>query len=188
MRQFSAFAVALLVAAPLTAQQGPLTAAASTRATAVVTLNLPRVEGQPAPTPLTIKLDYGQPHVRGRNVPTELANEGTIWRTGANTSTTLTTEADLVIGGADVPTGAYSIYTIREGGRYLLIINQNTGQWGTQYDAARDLVRVPLRARTRADVVESLQIAFVPVARGPASGVLTIAWGTLELSTDWSTK
>ncbi|MEX2182334.1 MAG: DUF2911 domain-containing protein [Gemmatimonadaceae bacterium] len=188
MRRLFVVAATLLAATPLAAQQGPLTAAASTRATTVVTLNPPRVQGQPAPTALTIRLDYGQPHVRGRAVPTELAADGTIWRTGANASTTLTTEANLVIGGADVPKGAYSIYTIRDGGRYFLIINQNTGQWGTQYDATKDLVRVPLRARTRAEPLESLQIAFVPAAEGPAGGVLSISWGTLELTTDWSAK
>ena len=188
MRRFSALVAALLVAAPLAAQQGPLTAAASTRATAVVTLNLPRVQGQPAPTPLTIKLDYGQPHARGRNVPTELAADGTIWRTGANTSTTIKTDVDLTIGGVAVPKGNYSLYTIREGGRYLLIINNNTGQWGTEYDATKDLARVPLRNRTLSEPMESLQIALVPAEGAPAHGVLSISWGKLNLSADWSVR
>ena len=169
----------------LAAQAGPLTAAPSTRATAVVSLNRPRVAGQPAPAPLTISIDYGQPHARGRAVPIELATDGTVWRTGANASTTLATDVDLTIGGVAVPKGKYSLYTIREGGAYRLIINRNTGQWGTEYDAARDLARVPLRARTDAPSMESLQIAFVPATEGPARGVLSIAWGTLALTTDW---
>ena len=174
-----------LAATGLAAQATPLTAAPSTRATAVVTLNRPRVAGQPASAPLTISVDYGQPHARGRAVPTELATDGTVWRTGANASTTLSTDVDLTIGGVAVPKGKYSLYTIREGGAYRLIINRNTGQWGTEYDAARDLARVPLRARTDAPSMESLQIAFVPAAEGPARGVLSIAWGTLALTTDW---
>jgi hypothetical protein len=188
-----------LSAFPLAAQQQPagaaapavtprLSAAPSTRATATLSLSFPRVPGQPAAKPLTVVIDYGQPHARGRAVPTELATPGTIWRTGANTSTTLTTEANLVIGGTPVPAGAYSLYTIREGDRYLLIINRNTGQWGTEYDQTKDLARVPLRATTNAEVRESLQIAMVPAAEPPAKGVLTIAWGKLELSTDWSLR
>ena len=69
-----------------------------------------------------------------------------------------------------------------------LIINNNTGQWGTEYDAARDLVRVPMRHTTNREVRESLHIDLVPSTEDPATGVLTISWGTLELSTDWSAK
>ena len=174
---------------PVQAQGSRLTAAASTRATAVVSLSAPRVQGQPAPTPLTIKVDYGQPHVRGRaGLPTELAKDGTVWRVGANAATTLTTEVDLTIGGAEVPKGAYSLYAIREGGKTLLIINKNTGQWGTEYDVSKDLVRVPMTSRIAAESLESLQIALVPaptVKDMPARGVLSILWGTLSLSTEW---
>jgi hypothetical protein len=170
-------------------QGGVLTAGASTRATTVVSLSAPRVQGQPAPTPLTIKVDYGQPHVRGRSgLPTELGKDGTIWRTGANTATTLTSEVDLTIGGAVVPKGAYSLYTVRQGAQVLLIINKNTGQWGTEYDASKDLVRVPLAVRTAAESLESLQIALVPAASGPARGVLSIAWGMVVLSTEWAAR
>ncbi|MFM9013474.1 MAG: DUF2911 domain-containing protein [Gemmatimonadota bacterium] len=176
-------------ASPIAAQSNRLTAAASTRATAVVSLSAPRVQGQPAPTPLTIKVEYGQPHVRGRaGLPTELAKDGTIWRVGANAATTLTTEVDLSIGGAEVPKGAYSLYAVREGGKTLLIINKNTGQWGTEYDGSKDLARVPLTSRTAAESLESLQIALVPAPSAPntaARGVLSIAWGTLALSTEW---
>lgn len=178
---------ALLLAAPLAAQSN-LVAAPSTRATAVLTLSAPRVQGQPAPAAKTVTIDYGVPHARGRNVPVELAADDTIWRTGANGSTTLTTQVDLTIGGAAVPAGAYSLYTVRQGGKYFLIINNNTGQWGTEYDKSKDLVRVPLTARTLHETQESLQIALVPPMNGPAKGALTIAWGKLHLSTEWAVR
>ncbi len=180
--------VGLLAVTSLGAQAPRLNAAPSTRATAVVSLTTPRVAGQPAPTPLTIKVDYGQPHARGRNVPAELGTDGTIWRTGANASTTLTTEVDLTIGGTAVPKGSYSLYTIRERGTYYLIINRNTGQWGTEYDASKDLARVTLTAATRPAALESFQIALVPAADAPARGALTLLWGTLALSTDWAVR
>jgi hypothetical protein len=182
---------ALLVgAAPLAAQSAATTrvAAPSTRATATVSLEAPRVQGQARPAALTVTIDYGQPHARGRDVPTELAKDGTVWRTGANAATTLTTQADLTIGGVAVPAGAYSLYSIREGGKYFLIINRNTGQWGTEYDASKDHARVPLTARTTAEVTESMSIALVPAEGPPARGQLTIAWGKLHLSTEWSIR
>lgn len=121
-------------AAPAAAQAAPLRVGLSGRATAEVALTPPRVAGQPAPRAMVVKIDYGQPHARGREVPAELAKPGTVWRTGANTSTTLTTDVDLVIGSASVPKGAYSLFTVRTASGYELIINSNTGQWGTQYD------------------------------------------------------
>jgi hypothetical protein len=188
MRLASALALVLLASAPLAAQQGGLRAPLSTRATFSMPLSAPRVQGQPAPTPKMVTIDYGQPHARGREVPTELSKEGTVWRTGANAATTLKTETDLTIGGVAVPAGNYSLYTIREGGRTLLIINNNTGQWGTEYDATKDLARVPLRARTTAETLESLQIAMVPADAQSARGTLNIQWGKLHLSTDWSAR
>jgi hypothetical protein len=181
---------ALVHPATLGAQQAPaaMSAAASTRATATLSLSYPRVPGQPAAKPLTVVVDYGVPHARGRAVPAELSHSDTIWRTGANTSTTMTTEANLVIGGTAVPAGAYSLYTVRQGDRYFLIVNRNTGQWGTEYDASKDLARIPMTARTLAEPRESLQIAFVPANSPPARGVFTIAWGKLELSADWTLR
>ncbi len=181
-------AFAALAPAAVSAQV-PLKAALSGRATTEVALNGPREAGKPAPKALVIKIDYGQPHARGREVPTELSKAGTIWRTGANASTTFTTEVDLTIGRESVPKGSYSLYTIRTGDDgYLLIINKNTGQWGTEYDQAHDLVRVPLAARTLGETRESLQIALVPAFDQAPRGQLTIAWGKLELSTNWSVK
>ncbi len=187
MRPLALLALALVTAAPLAAQQD-LRAPLSTRATFSMPLSTPRVQGQPAPTPKMVTIDYGQPHARGRAVPVELATDGTIWRTGANSSTTLKTEADLTIGGAAVPAGNYSLYTIRENGQYFLIINNNTGQWGTEYAAERDLVRVPLRARTLHEPQESLQIVMVPTDATSARGAFNIIWGNLALTTDWSAR
>lgn len=194
MRPLALIAFAVLTAAPLAAQQGAAPAAGtlraplSTRVVFTMPLAPARVQGQPAPTPKNVSIEYGQPHARGRNVPTELNTDGTVWRTGANSSTTLRTETALVIGGADVPAGNYSLYTIRQNGQYFLIINNNTGQWGTEYDATKDLVRVPLRSRQRSEAQESLQIVMVPADNQSARGALTISWGRLELSADWSAK
>lgn len=192
MRPFVALALVALaaspLASPLVAQESGLRAPLSTRVVFSMPLATARVQGQPAPTPQVVSIEYGQPHARGRAVPSELAADGTVWRTGANSSTTLRTEAALVIGGRDVPAGNYSLFTIRENGQYFLIINNNTGQWGTQYDATKDHARVPLRATMKHEALESLQITMVPVDATSARGVLRISWGMLELTADWSAK
>ncbi len=181
--------IALLAFGPsLAAAQIPLKAALSGRASTEVALNPPREAGKPAPKALVVKVDYGQPHARGREVPTELTTVDTVWRTGANMQTALTSDVDLVVGGATIPKGAYSLYTVRTASGYQLIINAVTGQSGMQYDKSKDVVRVPLRARPLGEVRESLQIALVPAGDQSPQGLLTIAWGKLELSTNWSVK
>lgn len=189
--RFSATASALcalsLAAAPLAAQAN-LAVAPSGRATATVTLSTPRVQGQPAPTPRKITIDYGQPHARGRAVAGALAGDlGKVWRLGANEATTLTSDIDLVIGGAEVPKGSYTLFTETSPAGWSLIISKKIGQWGTEYEQAMDLARVPLRQRTLSSPVESFTIWLVPAASG-ARGELRFAWGTLEHAVDWSAK
>jgi hypothetical protein len=185
------FALGLCVASvtPLAAQT-PLRSAPSTRATAEVTLAPPRVQGQPAPAASKIRIAYGQPHARGRSVVGALeADRDTVWRLGANDATTLTTDVDLTLGGVTVPKGSYSLYARTSSrGAWQLIINQNTGQWGTEYVKDKDLARVPLTAQTLATPIESFSMWLVPAADGAPSGDLRFAWGTRAFSTTWSVK
>ena len=163
--------------------------ALSGRGRTEVSLALPRVAGQPAAPTLKVSIDYGQPHARGRAVLGGLIPFDTVWRTGANSSTTLTTDADLTVGGTFVPKGSYSLYTLASRNGAKLIINRQTGQWGTVYDPKLDLARIDLATRTLAEPVESFTMTLVPAdpakEPGPAHGKLVLAWGTTEMSTDW---
>lgn len=172
------------------AQQPALTAAPSTRSTVTVTLNPPR--GTPNATPSRIRIDHGQPHLRGRTLHAAgLVPLDSIWRLGANESTQLETDVDLRLGGKSIPKGKYSLYALPSAAGWKLIVNKNTGQWGTEYDATHDLVRIDLRKRTLPSPVESFSIWMIP-AQAPAggaaapSGELRLAWGATELSTDWN--
>lgn len=167
------------------AQQPTLSAAASTRATTVVTLNPPR--GAQGVSPARIRIDYGQPHLRGRKLHTPtLVPLDSVWRFGANEATALETEADLLIGGKPVPKGKYTLYALPTAAGWKLIVNSNTGQWGTEYNAKHDLVRVDLQKRTLPAPVESFSVWLIPSTQpGPPSGELRFAWGDAELSTNW---
>jgi hypothetical protein len=116
----------------------------------------------------------------------------TVWRFGANTATTLHTDVDLRLGGHALPRGDYSLFILYSGTAWQLIANRGTGQWGTDYDASKDLGRVPLTARTLPEPEESLTVYLVPQSARPGTGyadlagVLRIRWGTTELSTGWS--
>ena len=175
--------------APAPTDPAKLVVALSGRARTELSMSEPRTPGQPATPVFRISIDYGQPHARGRVVVGGIVPMDSVWRTGANSSTTLTTDVDLTIGGTVVPKGAYSLYTLPSSSGWKLIVNRQTGQWGTVYDASRDLARIDLASRTLAEPAESFTITLVPAdpakEPGPAHGRLVLTWGTSELSTSW---
>lgn len=183
--------VALVAAtvAPLEAES-QLRPAPSSRATSEVTLNYPQGQTPPADAqPVTIRLDYGQPHLRGRTLHTDsLVPYDKVWRTGANNVTTLTTGVDLVIGGATLPAGAYVLYTLPSRAGWKLIFQKSEGQTA-EHDPVKDLARVDLRLTQLSAPMESLTMWLIPsTAPGKGAGELRFAWGRNMLSTDWSLK
>ncbi len=174
-------------AAPILHAQATYEIAPSGRGRTEVTL-------APRPTPgaqrgerATIALDYGQPHLRGRALHTEsLVPYDVPWRTGANTATTLTTGVDLLLGGVEVARGTYFVYTLPTRTTWTLILQRDAGQEPTEYDAANDVARIPLRRRALSTPVESLTMWLIPsTGDGQARGELRILWGNSEVATDW---
>lgn len=162
----------------------------SGRATSEVTLQYPEGQAPQGAQPLAIRLDYGQPHLRGRTLHTDsLVPYDQPWRTGANAATTLHTDVDLAIGGVEVPRGTYLVYTLPRRTGWELILQKSVGEPPMAYDPARDFARIPLRRRELAAPVESLSMWLIPSREpGPARGELRLAWGSEELSTDWAVR
>ncbi len=92
-----------------------------------------------------LMVDYGRPHMRGRTIFGGIVPLDTVWRTGANAATQFSTGAALSFGDVTVPAGLYTLWTIPAQDGAVLVINRQTGQWGTEYDPEQDLARVPLR-------------------------------------------
>ncbi len=128
-----------------------------------------------------ISVDYSRPSMRGRKIMGALVPYDKVWRTGANSATTLNTESDLDIGGAKVPKGTYTLYTWPAEGTWKLIINKQTGQWGTEYDQAQDLARVDLKKETLKTPVETFAISFAPL-KGESGANLILEWENTRLS------
>ena len=183
-----------LTAATSLAAQGPMRATPSGRGTTEVTLTLVDSVARAAAKPSIIRIDHGQPHLRGRALLTDsLIPYDKPWRTGANEATTITSDVDLVIGGKTLPKGKYVIQTLpSRAGWKLLIQNEVTLPPGTEappYDPSKDVAQIDLRLKTLTDPVESLTFWLIPSRDpGPPKGELRLAWGTISLSTDWSVK
>jgi len=121
----------------------------------------------------TIEVNYGRPYMKGRLVVGGLIPYDQVWRTGANEATSLVTSKMLMIGNLMVPAGKYTIYTLAGKSGWKLIINKQTGQWGTEYKPEMDLGRVDLKLETLPEAVEQFTIKIVPTG---TAGILRLEW------------
>ena len=97
-----------------------------------------------------------------------------VWRLGADEATLLITQKALVIGGATVPAGAYTLFLLPAAdGTAKLIISKQIGQWGEEYDPAQDLARVDLTKTTLAQPVNQFTLEIL---KSPAGGAIQISW------------
>ena len=178
LRTLSAAACSLLLATTLTAQMNMADDASkmpSPPATATVSL-----AGQ------TLTIHYNTPHLRGRHLGgPEIVPYGQIWRTGANPATTLITPVPLHIRTLLVPAGKYTIYTLPNKDKWLLIISKQTGQWGTEYHEEQDLGRVEMKHHTLASPQEVMSLSFDDIKKDSAE--FHIRWETTDESVKIST-
>jgi hypothetical protein len=123
----------------------------------------------------TITLSYGRPYLKARKVLSDVAPAGKIWRTGADAATTLTTDKTLMIGSLMLPPGTYTLYTIPDAASWKLVVSKQTGQWGTEYNADRDLGRTDLKVETLPKPADQVTIGF-------ANNAFTVDWGTTRAS------
>jgi hypothetical protein len=124
-----------------------------------------------------IALAYGSPRRRGRTILGEVVPFNRVWRTGANEATVLSVGADLTVGGARVPAGTYSVWTIPSPAGVVLVLNRQVGQWGTDYDPSRDLVRLPMQTSA---VPQPREEFVIDVVGPPTARALRVAWDTFE--------
>ena len=122
-----------------------------------------------------VTIEYNAPSARGRKVEGGLVPYGEVWRLGADSATTLTANTNLKIGDLSVPKGVYTLYIAAAEGNWKLVVNKQTGQWGTEYNQPQDLGRVPLKLAKLSQPVETLKITL-------SGGMLEIEWGSTKAS------
>jgi hypothetical protein len=136
----------------------------------------------------TVSVEYGRPSLKGRTVDQMLGElkAGGFWRMGADKSTTFSTGLELAFGDVTVPAGEYSLWMQKEAdGSWKLVFNKQHGQWGTQHDAAQDLVSVPLKESKLSEPVEMVTITLAEAGEG---GVISVEWGTMKATADFTAK
>jgi len=156
----AALCAALLADCPATRAQRPIL---SPRDSVLLTLDTN-----------TISVNYGRPSMRGRKIMGGLVPWNQVWRTGANQATHLRTSFDMTFGGVPVTRGTYTLWTLPSPAGWKVILNKQTGQWGTVYEPALDLARFDAAVEQTPAVVDTFTITLQ--ATGRTSGVMKLAW------------
>jgi hypothetical protein len=120
-----------------------------------------------------VSINYSRPARRGRVVFGGLVPWNAVWRTGANRTTTLVSDTELVIGDVTLPAGSYALFTIPTPTGWTLVVSRKVGG-GLDYDAAQDVARIAMRAEQVPQAVERFTITLEP--RGSAEALLSLAW------------
>ena len=141
-----------------------------------------------------IDVEYGRPILRGReNLFGSGADYGQsfllgapVWRVGANQSTTLTTEADLMFGGQRLAAGTYTMFAEVTESEWTLIFSSYgvkdsfqeetpNALWGSYgYTPDLDVLRTTMRVGTHPVSADQFTIMFTDMTQG--GGNLTIWW------------
>lgn len=125
----------------------------------------------------SVKVCYGRPRRRGRQVMGGLVPNGAPWRMGADEATAIHVPFAARIAGVNVAPGWYSLYAIPEAKQWRIVVNREAQRWGVPIN---DAVRAKDVGSGIAPVehidapVEALTITFTPKSRSAAT--MDVEW------------
>ncbi|NIJ51972.1 DUF2911 domain-containing protein [Dyadobacter arcticus] len=130
-------------------------------------------------TDFTIK--YSRPSIKGRKVFADsslLAPYNQLWRTGANSPTTLEASTEFTFGGRTVPAGKYALLSIPSGAAWTVILNKNYEQGTEAYNESDDAARVMVMP-TSSEFNEVFKIEVDPST--DSTGYLCLEWSSVKI-------
>lgn len=126
-----------------------------------------------------ITIKYSRPLVNDRKIWDGLVPYGKVWRTGANTNTTITFSDAVTIEGKPLDKGTYGLHTIPNADEWTIIFSRNSTSWGSfTYDQAEDALRVTVKPKP-ADMHNALTFEFDELQ--PDSAVVALKWEKIEV-------
>ena len=125
----------------------------------------------PAPSPATtvkqefalsnVELSYSRPSMKGRTIFGDLVPYGKVWRTGANSATTLTFGDEVTIGNTKIPAGKYGLLTIPGQDEWTIIITKQVDVTSpAAYKESEDVARLKVKPETMPFSIETFTILF----------------------------
>lgn len=139
----------------------------------------------------SVELSYSRPGIKGRKIYNDLAPAGQVWRTGANSATTLTFSDEVMIGGTKVAPGKYGLLSVPNKENWTLILTKQTDVTSpAAYKQESDVVRVNVKPMKMDEAIETFTMQFANVK--PSSMELHIMWDkvavSLPITADLDTK
>ncbi|MEC5144519.1 DUF2911 domain-containing protein [Chitinophaga sp. 212800010-3] len=122
-----------------------------------------------------IELSYSRPLKNGRIIMGDLVPYGKVWRTGANSATTITFGEDVNFGGVPVKAGKYGLLSIPDAGSWTVILTSSLDVTSpAAYKPENDIARVKVKPVSLPSSEESFTIGFEDIK--PSSMQLAISW------------
>jgi hypothetical protein len=134
----------------------------------------------------TIAVNYSSPRMRGRKIFGDLVPFGEVWRAGADDATSFVVNADVMVGGKNVPAGRYTLFTLPTQTKWTLIVSRQTGEWGIPYPGEKfDFTRSEMKVSKLPSPLENFTISFDPAG---ATCTMKLDWETTRASIDITEK
>ena len=143
----------------------------------------------PAPSPAqsikqdfslsSVEVKYSRPVIKGRKIFGDIVPFGKLWRTGANSPTTVTFNEDVKIAGQALKAGTYQLISIPSQFSWEIIFNKGTN--GVfNYKPEEDVLKVKIAASVLSQSVESFTIHFANVISNKME--MVISWEKVAVS------
>jgi hypothetical protein len=108
-----------------------------------------------------IEVDFSRPSLKGRVMIGGIDPYGEVWRTGANSATTISFSTPVTFGGVPVDAGTYELFTIPGRDEWTVILQKPMHQWGAYtYDQKNDVLRVTSKPTLHTEPAETFTIGF----------------------------
>lgn len=129
-----------------------------------------------------VTIDYSRPSAKGRIVFGDLVPFGKLWRTGANSNTTVSFSDDVTINGKSLKKGKYALYTIPKADMWEVDFYTATDNWGTpeNWDENKVALSVIVDPIQLGNLVESFTIGINNLTNDSAT--LDISWEKTMIS------
>ena len=123
-----------------------------------------------------VKVIYSRPQLNGRALNT-LAENGKVWRTGANESVEITFYKDAIFGDAKIKAGTYSLFTIPGENEWVVILNSDLNTWGSYfYNEKNDKAKVTVPVTKSNESLEAFSVAF------DREGTMHMGWDNVRIA------
>lgn len=113
------------------------------------------------PESAIIRVIYGRPQMKGREVFGNLIDYDKVWRTGANEATEIKLYQDVSFAGKKLKAGTYALFSIPGPKEWTIIFNSDLDHWGAySYVEANDVLRIKVKSESSKEQVEAFSIQF----------------------------